>query len=248
MRRKYIVGNWKMNGHITSLHEAQAIEKAAHAHPGVDVALCPPFTLVMAMAKLCPQLGVGGQDCHTLDKGAFTGSVSADMLVDCGAKLAIVGHSERREYSHESNEMVRNKASAALGAGLDVIICIGEPLSVREAGDAETYVLDQVAQSLPMALLHAPKRVAIAYEPIWAIGTGLTASTDEIAAMHGAIRGALGSAANDVRILYGGSVTPDNAVEILATSDVDGALVGGASLSAAKFVPIIAAGEGASNT
>ncbi len=248
MRRKFIVGNWKMNGHITSLHEAQAIEKAAHAHAGVDVALCPPFTLVMAMAKLCPQLCVGGQDCHMIDKGAFTGSVSADMLADCGAKLAIVGHSERREYSHESSEMVRNKASAALGAGLDVIICVGEALSIREAGDAEAFVLDQVAQSLPMALINAPKRIAIAYEPIWAIGTGLTASTAEIAAMHDAIRGVLGSAADDVRILYGGSVTPDNAAEILATSNVDGALVGGASLSAAKFVPIIGAGQVVSNT
>lgn len=241
MRRKYIVGNWKMNGTRASLGEAKAIGEAAALHPSVDVAICPPFTLIAGLAHALPDLTIGGQDCHSAPSGAFTGSVSAAMLADCRAKLVIVGHSERREGLGETDAMVKAKVEAALAHGLGVILCVGEPLSVREEGKAIDYVLAQVAGSLPYALLKDASRVAIAYEPIWAIGTGLIPTMDDIAAMHGAIRGTLGDAGDVMAILYGGSVNGENAREILSLSDVDGALVGGASLTAAKFVPIIEA-------
>lgn len=244
MRRKYIVGNWKMNGARASIGEAQAIAEAAKQHPNVDVALCPPFTLIAGMAFALPDFTIGAQDCHSKPSGAYTGSVSAEMLADARAKLVIVGHSERREGVGETDEMVKAKCEAGLAHGLGVIICVGEPLSVREDGKAIDYVLAQVAGSLPYALLKDPSRVAIAYEPIWAIGTGLTPSSEDIAAMHGAIRGVLGDAGEVMAILYGGSVNGDNAREILSLPDVDGALVGGASLTAAKFVPIIEAAAG----
>ena len=241
MRRKYIVGNWKMNGTRDLIGEAKAIAEAAKAHPGVDVAICPPFTLIAGMAFALPDLTFGGQDCHTAASGAYTGSVSAAMLADVRAKLVIVGHSERRDGLGETNAMIKSKVEAALTHGLGVILCVGEPLSVRESGGAVAHVLEQVAGSLPYALLADPSRVAIAYEPIWAIGTGLTPSIEDIAEMHGAIRGTLGDAGDDMAILYGGSVNGDNAAAILSLADVDGALVGGASLTAEKFVPIIAA-------
>lgn len=244
MRRKFIVGNWKMNGSRDSIHEAKGIAEAAKSHPSVDVALCPPFTLVAGFAFALPEFSIGGQDCHVKPSGAFTGSVSAAMLADARAKLVIVGHSERREGLGETNDEIKAKCEAALTEGLRVIVCVGEPLSVREEGKAIDYVLAQVAGSLPYALLKDPSQVAIAYEPIWAIGTGLTPSSDDIAAMHGAIRAALGDAGEVMAILYGGSVNGDNASEILHLPDVDGALVGGASLTADKFVPIIAAAAG----
>lgn len=242
-RRKYVVGNWKMNGTTATLAEARAIFAAASECPGVDVALCPPFTLIGAMAGAVPGAAVGGQDCHSAASGAFTGSVAADMLVDAGATLVIVGHSERREGCGESDADVRAKAEAALAAGLSVILCVGEPREVRESGGAIDYVLAQIAGSVPDEF--AADRLAIAYEPIWAIGTGLVPTVADVAAMHGAIRGALaarfGDAAQQMRLLYGGSVNGDNAAELLDAGDVDGALVGGASLTAAKFVPIVAA-------
>jgi triosephosphate isomerase (TIM) len=242
-RRKYVVGNWKMNGTTATLAEARAIFDAAGEYPGVDVALCPPFTLIGAMAGAVPGAAVGGQDCHSAASGAFTGSVAADMLVDAGATLVIVGHSERREGCGESDADVRAKAEAALAAGLSVILCVGEPREVRESGGAIDYVLAQIAGSVPDDF--AADRLAIAYEPIWAIGTGLVPTVVDVAAMHGAIRGALaarfGDAAQQMRLLYGGSVNGDNAAELLDAGDVDGALVGGASLTAAKFVPIVAA-------
>jgi len=242
-RRKYVVGNWKMNGMTAAIAEAQAIFAAAGDHPGVDVALCPPFTLVGAMAGAVPGAAVGGQDCHSAASGAFTGSVAAPMLADAGARLVIVGHSERREGCGESDADVRAKAEAALAAGLSVILCVGEPREVRESGGAIDYVLAQIAGSVPDDFDAA--RLAIAYEPIWAIGTGLVPTVADVAAMHGAIRGALaarfGDAAQDMRLLYGGSVNGDNAAELLDAGNVDGALVGGASLTAAKFVPIVAA-------
>jgi triosephosphate isomerase (TIM) len=241
MRRSYVVGNWKMNGDGASLAEAESIAKAAAAHPDVDVAICPPFTLIERMARTIPSLTVGGQDCHQTPSGAHTGSISAPMLVEAGAKLVILGHSERRENLGESDDLVRRKVEAALSVDLGVILCVGEPLNVREEGKADAYVLAQLAGSLPYALLTEPSRVAIAYEPIWAIGTGLTPSLDDIAAMHGAIRGALGDAGEEMAILYGGSVNAENASQILALEDVDGALVGGASLKAASFSAIIAA-------
>ena len=231
-----------MNGTHASLDEARAIAAAASEHPAIDVALCPPATLIAAMSAALPGFAIGGQDCHEAGSGAFTGSISAPMLVDAGARLTIVGHSERREGCGETSAMVRAKAAAALNAGLDVILCVGESRAVREAGEAEGYVLHQISESLPDAF--DPARLAIAYEPIWAIGTGLTPTISDIAAMHGAMRGALGASAPTTRLLYGGSVTADNAGEILNASDVDGALVGGASLTAAKFLPIIRAAAG----
>jgi triosephosphate isomerase (TIM) len=245
-RRKFIVGNWKMNGTQVDLGEACAIAALAQAHSGVDVALCPPATLIGAMVAAAPGLAVGGQDCHVSASGAFTGSVAAAMLADAGARLTIVGHSERREGFGETDAAVRAKAETALAAGLDVILCVGEPRAVREAGDAISYVLAQIADSLPQG--HDAARLAIAYEPIWAIGTGLVPTTADVAAMHGAIRAALARQGDDLaeqtRLLYGGSVNGDNAAELLNAGDVDGALVGGASLTAAKFGPIIAAGAG----
>lgn len=241
-RRKYVVGNWKMNGTTASIAEAQAIFAAAGSHGAVDVALCPPFPLIGALAA-APGAVVGGQDCHSAASGAFTGSVAAPMLTDAGAQLVIVGHSERREGCGERDADVRAKAEAGLAAGLSVILCVGEPRDVRESGGAIDYVLAQIAGSVPDDF--AADRLAIAYEPIWAIGTGLVPTVGDIAAMHGAIRGALaarfGASAQTMRILYGGSVNGDNATELLDAGDVDGALVGGASLTAAKFVPIVAA-------
>lgn len=245
-RRKYVVGNWKMNGLSDALGEARAIFAAADGCPGVDVAICPPFTLIGAMVAAAPGKAVGGQDCHGAASGAFTGSVAAPMLADAGASLVIVGHSERREGFGESDADVRAKAEAGLSAGLAVILCVGEPLEVRESGGAIDYVLAQVAGSVPESF--DARRLAIAYEPIWAIGTGLVPTVGDVAAMHGAIRGALsqrfGDAAQEIRILYGGSVNGDNAADLLGAGDVDGALVGGASLTAAKFVPIVEAAAG----
>ena len=245
-RRKYIVGNWKMNGLSDAVTEASAIFGAAADYPAVDVALCPPFTLIGACVAAAPGAAVGGQDCHAATSGAFTGSVAAPMLADAGARLVIVGHSERREGCGESDADVKAKAEAALAAGLDVILCVGEPREIRESGGAIDYVLAQIRGSLPDAF--DPARLAIAYEPIWAIGTGLVPTTQDVAAMHGSIRAALseriGAGAGSMRLLYGGSVNGENAAELLDAGDVDGALVGGASLTAAKFLPIVAAGAG----
>ncbi|NIJ36623.1 triosephosphate isomerase [Sphingopyxis panaciterrae] len=242
-RRKYVVGNWKMNGLAAAMGEAEAIFAAAKGHAAVDVAICPPFTLIGAMAAAQPGAAVGGQDCHSAASGAYTGSVAAPMLADAGATLVIVGHSERREGCGESDADVQAKAEAALGAGLSVILCVGEPREVRESGGAIDYVLAQVAGSVPADF--GADRLAIAYEPIWAIGTGLVPTVADVEAMHGAIRDALAARFNDkaqaMRILYGGSVNGENAAELLGAADVDGALVGGASLTAGKFVPIVAA-------
>ncbi len=242
-RRKYIVGNWKMNGTRGDLGEAAAIADVASETTNVDVALCPPATLIAPMAGQLGELSIGGQDCHHAEAGAFTGSVSAAMLRDAGARLVIVGHSERREGCGESDAIVRAKAERALADGLDVILCVGESKAVRDAGHAERHVPAQLAASLPGYF--DPTRLAIAYEPIWAIGTGDVATVADVVAMHAALRATLASRIGDdaakVRLLYGGSVNGDNAAELLAAANVDGALVGGASLTAAKFVPIIAA-------
>ena len=242
--RKYIVGNWKMNGDHAALAEAKAIAQAAATHAGVDAALCPPATHIAPMVEAVKGFAVGGQDCHAEPKGAFTGSISAGLLQDAGATLTIVGHSERREGFGESDTAVQAKALAAMATGLDVILCVGEPKNVREDAEAEAYVLNQLDGSLPD--VRAGRTLAVAYEPIWAIGTGLTPTAEDVRVMHAAIRGKLidrygpdqGAA---TRILYGGSVTGDNAAELLGVDNVDGALVGGASLTAAKFVPIIEA-------
>jgi len=229
--KKLVAGNWKMHGTGADLAEVTSISMAAET-AACDVALCLPATLIERGVRAAPGFTIGGQDCHAADKGAHTGDISAAMLKDAGATLTIVGHSERREAHGESDADVRAKAEAALAAGLSVILCIGESLEIREAGQAVVVVSAQVDASLPKAA--SGENLAIAYEPIWAIGTGKIPSMDDIAEMHGALRqrlvAAYGDAGNQVRILYGGSVKGSNAAEIFAVPDVNGALVGGASL------------------
>ncbi len=237
-RTKLVAGNWKMNGTAVDLAEARAI--AAGAGEGVEVALCLPATLIERAARELPGFAIGGQDVHAAGHGAHTGDVSAGMLVDAGARLTVVGHSERRADHGETDGEVRAKAEAGQAAGLDIILCVGESLSVREAGEAIATVCTQLADSLP----ETSARLTVAYEPIWAIGTGKVPSVEDIAAMHEALRARLvesfGEAGAGVRILYGGSVKASNATEIFAIADVDGALVGGASLKASDFLPIVA--------
>ena len=243
---KLVAGNWKMNGLGASLGEAEALAKALQEQAAAcRVALCPPATLTERMAHILEGSAVelGGQDCHAEASGAFTGSVSADMLVDAGAALVILGHSERRAGFGETDADVAAKVEAALAAGLEPIICIGETLEQREAGQAVEIVSRQVAGSLPNAL--SGKAFAVAYEPVWAIGTGLTPTLEQIEEVHAAVRAAmvakLGEGGRVAPILYGGSVKPSNAAEILAVAEVGGALVGGASLKAADFLGIIRA-------
>lgn len=241
-KRMYVVGNWKMHGLSSDLAEVRAIAEGARAYPDVDVALCVPAILIERATRAVPGFPIGAQDVHFADKGAHTGCTSAAMLADAGASLTIVGHSERREGQHESSEEVRAKAEAALATGLTVILCVGESLAVREAGEAVATVSAQVDASLPRG---GSANLAIAYEPIWAIGTGKVASPADIGEMHAAVRerliAAFGEAGAAVRILYGGSVNASNAAEILAVEHVHGALVGGASLTAEKFLPIVEA-------
>ena len=243
-RRKLVAGNWKMHGTSADLGEIAAIANGAIAHDGVDVAICLPATLIVRAADAVPGFAIGGQDVHHADKGAHTGCVSAAMLLDAGARLTIVGHSERREAQGETNEDVKAKAEAALATGLQVILCIGESLEIREAGDAVAFVSSQLDSSLPNGEL-ASASIAVAYEPIWAIGTGKVPSIADIDEMHRALRARLtaayGDAGSTIRILYGGSVKASNAADIFGVEDVDGALVGGASLTAADFIPIVEA-------
>lgn len=240
--RKFIIGNWKMNGLSASLVEARAIAQHATQCPQVDVALCPPVSLLATVHRVAPNLRLGGQECHQEQSGAYTGCISAAMLADAGAQFVLIGHSERRQYFGEDEKLLTAKITAARAAGLDVILCVGEPQAVREAGQEIPYVLAQLAVIASIAP-ESCARLTIAYEPIWAIGTGLTAGYAQITIMHRAIRGALrecyGVQGDALRILYGGSVTAENAAVILKCGDVDGALVGGASLSAATFLPII---------
>ena len=244
VRRRLIAGNWKMNGTAAALGEVTSIALATAQHDEVDVALCLPATLIARAVEAARGLAIGGQDVHHADKGAHTGCISAAMLVDAGASLTIVGHSERRQDQHERDADVRAKAETALAAGLGVILCVGESDAVRECGEAVAHVSAQLDASLPDAPSD-PASLSIAYEPIWAIGTGKVAGVIEIGEMHAALRARLiaayGEAGQAMRILYGGSVKASNAAEIFAVPDVDGALVGGASLTAADFVPIIAA-------
>ena len=247
LRRKLIVGNWKMNGSLAALGELAAIADAAREVSGADVAICPPFTLIAAAVTRSGGLPIGAQDCHQRPSGAHTGCVSAAMLKEAGAKLVIVGHSERRADQGETDALVRAKAEAALGEGLTAIVCVGESEAQRSAGDHVEVVAAQLAGSLPdeTAAGSAGGELVVAYEPIWAIGTGKVATPADVAEMHAAIRAALagrfGERGGRIRILYGGSVKADNAAELFAVADVDGALVGGASLAAKDFVPIVAA-------
>ncbi len=242
-RRKLVAGNWKMNGSLATISELAGIAQAAHDNPGVDVAICPPATLIAAAAGAAPQLSIGAQDCHWNMTGAHTGCLSVGMLSEAGASMVIVGHSERRADNHETSAEVYAKAQAVIAAGLVAIVCVGETEAERDAGDALTIVDQQLSDSVPASA--TGKAIVIAYEPVWAIGTGRTPSVDDIAEMHGAIRAKLisrmGDPGQQVRILYGGSVKASNALELLGIKDVDGALVGGASLKAADFVPIIEA-------
>jgi triosephosphate isomerase len=242
--KKLVAGNWKMHGVSADLDEVRKIAAAARGYPQADVALCVPAILIERAARAVQDLAIGAQDVHHAPKGAHTGCVSAEMLLDAGASLTIVGHSERRDAHRETDEEVKSKASAALSCGLNVILCVGESLEVREHGGVVKTVVDQLGASLPDSI-DGESELAIAYEPIWAIGTGKVPTSAEIAEMHSAIRECLvdcfGSAGAQVRILYGGSVKPTNAAEIFAIADVDGALVGGASLKASDFIPIVAA-------
>ena len=246
MRRKLAAGNWKMNGTAGSLTEVEALLQA-HLSPRVEVLLCPPATLLAQMAWKKGQhpLQLGAQDCHAEASGAHTGDHSAAMLKDAGAAYVIVGHSERRTNHGETDEQVAAKARAAHEAGLIAIICLGETLVEREAGQTLDVVGRQLDASVPEGATGL--NTVIAYEPVWAIGTGLTPTRDQIAEVHDFLRSRLsarfGADAAHFRLLYGGSVKPSNATEIFGIPDVDGALVGGASLKAADFSPIINALE-----
>ena len=247
--RPYIVGNWKMNGTRAMLGEARAIDRAAQRLMKVEVALAPPYTLIHAVHREVEQIGVGAQDCHPSEGGAHTGDISAAMVADAGAKFIILGHSERRQDHGESDALVREKAEAALAAGMRVIMCCGEEEKIRDADQAEDFVIGQLRASLPQVdgdPEEVADRLTVAYEPIWAIGSGKTPTVKDIAAMHGAIRKLLvelygADAGPEIRILYGGSVKPENAGELLAVDNVGGALVGGASLTAESFLGIVLA-------
>lgn len=245
MRRKLAAGNWKMNGGTAELGEISALCDA-HGAPVCDVLICPPATLIHRMAGITEgkPVALGGQDCHAEPKGAHTGDISAAMLTDAGATYVILGHSERRQDHAETDALVCAKTSAALAEGLVAVVCIGETLTERETGKTLDVIGTQLDGSVPDDA--TAETLVIAYEPVWAIGSGLTPTLDEIAEVHDFMRARLTERfgtdiADGVRLLYGGSVKPSNATEIFGVSNVDGALVGGASLKAADFGAIIAA-------
>ena len=243
MRRKLAAGNWKMNGMQASIAELEALIAACPA-PDCDVLICPPATSIAAFAQAAAgsPVAIGAQDCHANVSGAHTGDLSAEILVDAGASHIIVGHSERRADHGESDADVHAKAEAAWRAGATAVICVGETEAERDAGNALSVVGGQVLASTPEAA--TAENCVIAYEPVWAIGTGRVPNNDDIAEMHDEIRRLLVEklgefAGHGMRILYGGSVKPTNAAEIFAVSNVDGGLVGGASLKAADFSGIV---------
>jgi triosephosphate isomerase len=241
-KRKLVAGNWKMNGLSASVAEVVAIIEGAKTVPGVDLAVCPPATLAGAAAAFLngSSVALGGQDCHPEKSGAFTGDVSAEMWADLGARYVIVGHSERRAMHGETDATVAAKAKAVIRAGLTPIICLGESLTERDAGQTVAVVASQLAGSVPEEAGRAG--FVLAYEPVWAIGTGRTPTTGQVGEVHAMLAQGLekrfGAAAKTVRLLYGGSVKPDNARELMAVEGVDGALVGGASLKSADFLAI----------
>ena len=251
MRRKLAAGNWKMNGTTAELDRLATLA-ASHGSAKSEVLICPPATLLSRAADALSgsAIALGGQDCHAEASGAHTGDISAPMLKDAGAAFVIIGHSERREDHGESDEDVRNKARAALEAGLVAVICVGESLGGREAANTLDIIGGQLAGSIPDGV--TGHTLVIAYEPIWAIGTGKVPTTDQIGEVHDFIRARLerrfgAGVGRSVRILYGGSVKPGNAGEIFAVSNVDGALVGGASLKPEDFGPIIDALDAAAD-
>ncbi len=242
--RPLVAGNWKMNGLSASVAELKAIIAGALSKPpAADLMICPPATLIAEFAKVAANspVAIGAQDCHAEMSGAFTGDLSAEMLKDAGARAVIVGHSERRTLHGESDDMVRAKAAAAQRAGLAPILCVGETREEREAGATIARIQRQLDGSLPDRF----DGLVVAYEPVWAIGTGLTPTTADVAEVHAMIRNYLISrdkeAGPSIRILYGGSVKPQNARELMGVAHVNGALVGGASLKAADFLGIAAA-------
>lgn len=252
MDRQYIVaGNWKMNKHRSeALQLTQHIAQQSQSLPQtIEVVLAPPsihLETVQTVVKDLPQVQVAAQNCHQASHGAYTGEVSAPMLEDLGLGYVILGHSERREYFHEDAALLAKKVNAALASNLKVIFCCGEPLEVREAGTQNAYVQQQLEESLWQRSAEDLSRIVIAYEPIWAIGTGKTATPAQAQAMHHFIRARLAeqygaTAAQQVPLLYGGSCKPSNAAELFAQPDIDGALVGGASLQADDFMAIVAA-------
>jgi triosephosphate isomerase (TIM) len=241
-RRPLVAGNWKMNGLRASVAELARIAQGARELAAVDILICPPATLVaeFAAAAAGSPVRIGAQDCHAEPAGAFTGDLSAEMLKDAGASAVIVGHSERRSYHRETDGDVRAKALAARRAGLCAIVCVGESRSERDGGRALSVVGTQLDGSVPDGA--TALNLVVAYEPVWAIGSGLTPTPNDIAEMHGLVRRRLvarfGTEGEGIRILYGGSVKPANARELMQVADVDGALVGGASLKADEFLAI----------
>lgn len=243
MRRKLAAGNWKMNGTAEDLAALTALA-AAHPAPASDILICPPATLLHRAAEALRSgpVAVGGQDCHAASSGAHTGDISAQMLKDAGATHCILGHSERRQDHGERNDDIRAKARAVIDAGLAAIICIGESLAERDAANTLDIIGGQLSGSIPD--LVTGENLIVAYEPIWAIGTGKVPTPEQIGEVHDFIRARLDrrfgpGVARSVRLLYGGSVKPGNAAEIFSVPNVDGALVGGASLKASDFSPII---------
>jgi len=242
-RRPLVAGNWKMNGLKASAAElTKVVQGAAGLSAKVDLLVCPPATLVPAFATHAhgTPVAIGGQDCHAEPSGAFTGDVAAEMLADAGATAVIVGHSERRSHHQEDDAQVAAKARAAWRAGLTAIVCVGETKDQRTGGETLAVVGAQLDGSVPDGA--TPDTLVIAYEPVWAIGTGLTPTPSDVAEVHGFIRERLtarfGAIGQGVRVLYGGSVKPSNASELMAVANVDGALVGGASLKADDFLGI----------
>lgn len=242
---KFVAGNWKMNGGADALAQiAPLLAGVAAIADTPGVAICPPATLIAQIAtQVQGKIHIGGQDCHANPKGAHTGDIAADMLVHAGASHVILGHSERRTDHAETDLAIGAKVTAAQKAGLVAILCIGETLAQREAGETLAVVRDQLVGSTPVGT--APAALIVAYEPVWAIGTGLTPTNEQIAEVHASIRATLGAMFGadgaGISILYGGSVKASNATDIFAIADVDGALVGGASLKADDFLPIVAA-------
>jgi triosephosphate isomerase len=243
MRQPLVVGNWKMNGCAESTVALLSDIVGAVAVNGPEIAVCPAYVYLQQALELCAgsAVAIGAQDCSHMQSGAYTGDVAADMLAELGCRWVILGHSERRQYHGESDELVAAKVAASIEAGLQPIVCVGETLEQREAGAARTVVSAQLRGALSGQAEGAS--LVVAYEPVWAIGTGVTASPDQAQDMHAYIRGCLGEIegvdALATRLLYGGSVKPDNAAQLFAQQDIDGALVGGAALVAADFLAII---------
>ncbi|MEZ5572950.1 MAG: triose-phosphate isomerase [Halioglobus sp.] len=248
MRQLLVVGNWKMNGSSSSIEQLLVTMLRATGNSGPEVAVCPTYVHLPQVVGLCTgtAIAVGAQDCSHMQSGAYTGEVAAKMLAETGCRWVILGHSERRQYHGESDALIAAKLSAAIEAGLSPIVCVGESREQREAGEAEAVVGEQLQGALAgQANLDT---LVVAYEPVWAIGTGLTATPDEAQTMHAFIRSCLNNIAavdaQATRVLYGGSVKPDNAASLFAQSDIDGALVGGAALVAADFLAIVGAASG----